>query len=71
MITFYGRNNISNEELDRLINSVSFSTFEEDIDACERVSKMQHGSNVVGPLHPIAESGVIYFDSLIRNALTD
>lgn len=77
VITFYGRNDISTEELDRLIGTVSFSTFEEDIEACERVAKglkslrMRQESQVVGPLHPVAESGVIYFDSLIRNALID
>jgi len=73
IVTFYGRQDLSNKDLDIIINEVSFQTFSEDIIVCERVQEsLESGLINVdgGPLHPIQESGVIYFDELIRQSMS-
>lgn len=75
-VTFYGRNDIPKELLDRNIKDVSFQTFQEDIEASERVQQglltaVNIGSWQSGPLNTKKEQGVIYFDSLVRKALTN
>ncbi len=73
VMTVYGRNNLSKEELNCNIEAVSFQTYYEDIAGCELVHKglvaTQDINRPVGPLHPDRESGVIYFDSLVRVAI--
>lgn len=72
IVSFYGRANLSNEELENCIADVSFQTFYEDIAMCEGVqSNLESGMINVegGTLHPEREAGVIFFDRLIREAM--
>lgn len=72
VVSFYGRNDLTKEELESCISDVSFQTFREDIAMCEGVQlSLESGMVNVdgGPLHPEREAGVIFFDSLIRNAM--
>jgi choline monooxygenase len=87
VVTFYSRKDLPKEEINKNIEEVSFQTFQEDIESCERVYKGLAALNIltktttprtipsdvepVGPLHPIHESGVIYFDTLIRNSMSN
>lgn len=73
-VTFYGRRDLPKEILDHNINDVSFQTFEEDIAASEKVqcgllTAIHVKDWKSGPLNPKKETGVIYFDSLVRKAL--
>lgn len=73
VVTFYGRKDVNPDELRCNIEAVSFQTYYEDIQACESVHKglvaTQDLNKPVGPLHPIREDAVIYFDSLVRTSM--
>ena len=72
VVSFYGRNDLTKEQLESCISDVSFQTFREDIAMCEGVqSNLESGMVNVdgGPLHPEREAGVIFFDSLVRKAM--
>lgn len=74
VMNIYSRKDLPKEEILQNIEAVSFQTYYEDIGACELVHKgllaRQDRENPVGPLHPERESGVIYFDNLVRQSMS-
>lgn len=74
VVTFYGQCNYSSDQLSKIIDAVSFQTFSEDIESCKRVQEGLLALRNVKEckasfLHPERESGVVYFDSLVQNAM--
>jgi phenylpropionate dioxygenase-like ring-hydroxylating dioxygenase large terminal subunit len=73
LVTFYGRKDLPRDQVDEAIKAVSRQTFQEDVDACERVQRVLEsgGPYVSGPLHPQKEAAVILFQSLVRQAVEE